>query len=66
MTFVGDVIIKVTFKVSFLYLYVLGLLEAWPDEIVLKDNLQKTTELSKKQISQPCILTLSYPSRRLS
>ena len=35
MTFVGDVVIKVTFKVSFLHLYVLGLLEAWPDEIVL-------------------------------
>ena len=34
MTFVGNVIIKVTFKVSFLHLYVLGLLEAWLDEIV--------------------------------
>ena len=34
MTFVGNMIIKVTLKVSFLHLYVLGLLEAWPDEIV--------------------------------
>ena len=32
----------------------------------LEDNLQKTTELRKKQIPQPCILTLSYLSRRLS
>ena len=35
MTSVCDVIIKVSFKVSFLYLFVLGLLEDWQSQISL-------------------------------